>query len=219
MTDPRDRLELRMDYKSKSVIPCLSKSQYKEGFTASSKEHSSILRKYFDHSLETLFNTTHDIALNIVKTICNHINYSFTDELIDSFSNEEISTSVIRILRYISFPCPSNEVLELARDHTDIGLITFMPCSSTKTLEILNTSSQWINVEEGKDKFIVTIIGGEQLAYLSNNYYIATRHRVINSNNNRRISFPFLMRCPPDYEMKNLENNAKKCRDITNKMY
>lgn len=219
MYDPRDRLELRMDYKSNSVVPCLSKSQYKEGFVTSSTDHTSILKKYFDQSLEKLFNTTHDIALIVVRTLCNYIQYPYTDELINSFSNEDKSTSVIRILRYVSFPYPSNEVLELARDHTDIGLITFMPCSSTKTLEILNTSSQWINVEEGKEKFIVTIIGGEQIAYLSNNFYIATRHRIINSNKNRRISFPFLMRCPPEYEMKNIEKKSKLCKDITNKMY
>jgi isopenicillin N synthase-like dioxygenase len=70
----------------------------------------------------------------------------------------------------------------LAQDHTDIGLVTLMPCSNVPSLQVLNKSFEWVEVEnKDNDRTAIIVCVGEQMAFLSNYYYEPSRHRIVRS--------------------------------------
>lgn len=221
--DPRDRLEVRMSRALNEAIPCLSKSQYKEGFLpVEGEEERDTLRRHFEDHLTVLYTRSHEISMKLFELLIDHIHYPEKKTLLNAIENEPITPSVLRILQYVSLTHPSlrNETIELAQDHTDIGLVTLMPCSSAQTLEIRSNKGEWIQAEIGRSRNIITVIGGEQLSFISNQFYQPARHRILNTTEGRRISFPFLMRLPNYIKVETVDKKESKlAKDILNHIF
>lgn len=180
------------------------------------------MNNYFGNHLTLLYKKSHEISSKILSILCSNIGYSYTNDLQKAIDSDDIMPSVLRVLRYVSLTNPSlsNQEIELGADHTDIGLVTIMPCSSMHSLQILSNDGEWIDAEEGRTRNIVTVIGGEQLAFLSNHYFKATRHRVLNNVSGRRISFPFLMRLPRNFWLRQHKTEeVKVSKDILNHVF
>jgi len=152
------------------------------------------------------------ISTKLLKILCYHVDPTYELHSSTDGSNDmDFSSSVLRILRYP--PTKPNEVV--APDHTDIGTITLAACSDVPGLQILSRRFEWIEVEEqDSDTPCMALFVGEQLAYLSNYYYLPTRHRVMGTRLDR-ISFPFLSRMSADRSLKQIgTNRTELCLNI-----
>jgi hypothetical protein len=72
----------------------------------------------------------------------------------------------------------------LGHEHTDLGLVTLIPRSSSPGLQLLDTLGdwKWVNVEnttKESNRGTLLVIVGEQMAYLTSHYYTPVRHRIL----------------------------------------
>jgi isopenicillin N synthase-like dioxygenase len=212
--DYRDRLELRFDESAQHVVPCLRREQYQGGYElVPTTNFATIIPNTITDSsiLNQAFILLRKSAEAIYDILCEHIGICVDDrsQLLQQLRQKDqhgLTDSVLRVLRY---PTEENHAIKqkyenqspvVAGDHTDIGLVTLMPFGSVPTLQILTTKFEWIDIEKFKENFEcpVLVIAGEQLAYLSNYYYVPTRHRILkNTSSTDRISCPFLLRYNP----------------------
>lgn len=92
------------------------------------------------------------------------------------------------------------EVLNMG-DHVDPGLLTLKMCSSIPGLEVL-IDDQWVSVEgctANNDPRHLVVLGAEQLATLTNDAMVATRHRVVHATDGARVSLVFELRTHSDF--------------------
>lgn len=80
--------------------------------------------------------------------------------------------------------------------HTDIECFTILCQGKQPALEVLNIDGHWIQAPPIPGTFVVNI--GDMLARWSNDVFISTVHRVINTTGEERYSFPFFF--GPSYE-------------------
>lgn len=101
--------------------------------------------------------------------------------------------SILRLLHYPEIPADANPSAVRAAAHEDINLITFLVDATTSGLEILGRDGAWIPVVTPEDCVIVD--SGDMLANMTNDFYKATTHRVVNPSNSKeaRYSMPFFV--------------------------
>ncbi|KAK7416719.1 hypothetical protein QQX98_005045 [Neonectria punicea] len=80
--------------------------------------------------------------------------------------------------------------------HTDSEFFTILAPGPIRALEVANKAGQWISAPPKPGTFIVNV--GDQLQALTNDYYISTRHRVMNYTGQERYAVPFFLL--PNYE-------------------
>jgi isopenicillin N synthase-like dioxygenase len=104
--------------------------------------------------------------------------------------------SVLRLLHYP--PVPENDSKSghvRAAAHEDINLITLLPHTSESGLQILpRGSKEWIPVVTQKSDIICDT--GDMMTILTNGYFPATTHQVVNSEESgvqSRYSLPFFV--------------------------
>ncbi len=73
--------------------------------------------------------------------------------------------------------------------HTDLGCLVLLLQDEVGGLQVQNCNGKWVDAPPIKDTFVVNI--GEMLQIWSNNYFLATPHRVINTASRVRHSIPF----------------------------
>ena len=73
--------------------------------------------------------------------------------------------------------------------HKDSGFLTLLLQDENAGLEAQTNSNKWINVDPLNGSFVVNT--GELLQLMTQNYFIATPHRVTNTNDNERYSCAF----------------------------
>jgi hypothetical protein len=155
-----------------------------------------------------------EMANQLLAILCAFLSYPAHEALKTHLYQEKETPGVLRLMRYAERPpleTSTSGIPELAIDHTDIGLITLMPYSSSGTLQILSSEFDWLNVEHGQSPDTIVAIVGEQLAYLSNWTFQAVRHRVIPGPPSvQRFSFPFLMRAPAEFEVLQAETGKRR---------
>ncbi|WP_233402198.1 isopenicillin N synthase family dioxygenase [Marinomonas ostreistagni] len=76
-------------------------------------------------------------------------------------------------------------------EHTDYGFLTILSQDEVGGLQVKNRSGDWISAPPIEGSFIVNI--GDLVQTYSNDKYISTYHRVINTSGKERYSFPFFM--------------------------
>ena len=72
--------------------------------------------------------------------------------------------------------------------HTDYGVVTLLLQDSLGGLEARNADEEWIAVPPIPGTFVVNL--GDTLQMWTNDLYVSTLHRVVNSSNKARISQP-----------------------------
>lgn len=143
-----------------------------------------------------------------------------------TLGSSEFSSSVLRVLRYPHSAADLKRkeplVVEIAQDHTDLGLVTLMPCSTVSTLQLLDQQNfEWISIEQDRNRGDLVVVAGEQLSFLSSYDIPAARHRVVQPAAVDRISFPFLQRVLPDVILTQAGAlpKVKLAREIESHMY
>ena len=114
--------------------------------------------------------------------------------------------AMCRILHYPPQP-PKSSTFGIGA-HTDIECFTVLCQGTQPALQILNTSGEWISAPPIPGTFVVNI--GDMLSYWSNDTFVSTVHRVLNTTGEERYSIPFFM--GPNYEtlLEPLENCVKE---------
>jgi isopenicillin N synthase-like dioxygenase len=70
--------------------------------------------------------------------------------------------------------------------HTDYGALTFVSQDSTGGLQIRNRAGAWVTAPPDPDAFVVNI--GDLMARWTNNLFVSTPHRVVNTTPRPRFS-------------------------------
>ena len=108
--------------------------------------------------------------------------------------DEELQT-LLRILHYP--PLPEKVMGESVRAaaHEDINLITLLVSPTASGLQTMDTKKRWYDVPCEKNSIIVNV--GDMMQECTQNYYKATKHRVLNPSdskeNRSRYSMPLFL--------------------------
>lgn len=132
------------------------------------------------------------------------------------------------ILRPIHYPPITDEPQDAVRaaEHEDINLITLLMGASAEGLQVLNKSSEWVNVTALPEQIVVNV--GDMLQRLTNNKLRSTTHRVINPPKEKwgqsRFSIPFFLHPRSEMRLDCLEecideNTPKLYKDISGGEY
>ncbi len=105
-------------------------------------------------------------------------------------SNSEDAYAILRLLRYPPGRKSTHSEIEIGvGSHVDSGCLVFLLQDEVGGLQVQNCSGEWIDAPPIPDTFVVNI--GTMLQIWSNNYFLATPHRVINVSDQIRHSVPF----------------------------
>ena len=103
----------------------------------------------------------------------NHINDLFGEE----------TMSLTKLIRYPATPAGSAGV----NAHHDTGFLTVVAPGTTPGLEIQNAAGQWIPAQYVENSLIINL--GEMLQGMTGNYFVATAHRVITSEERHSMAY------------------------------
>ena len=99
-----------------------------------------------------------------------------------------------RLLHYP--PQPPDAEAQSAAEHTDYGTITILWQDAIGGLQVRNTNGDWIDAPPIEDTFVINI--GDMLQRWSNDLFVSTPHRVVNTSGRERFSIPVFY--DPDYD-------------------
>ncbi|MFD1383884.1 isopenicillin N synthase family dioxygenase [Rhodanobacter aciditrophus] len=100
----------------------------------------------------------------------------------------------ISIQRLLHYPPQTGEISREKigiGEHTDYGFLTILSQDEVGGLQVKNRDGNWISAPPMPGSFIVNI--GDLVQTYTNNKYISTYHRVINTSGKERYSYPFFM--------------------------
>ncbi|KAK3669398.1 hypothetical protein LTR78_010703 [Recurvomyces mirabilis] len=103
--------------------------------------------------------------------------------------------AMLRLLKYPAQPPDNPDAFGIGA-HTDIECFTILLQGKQPALQILNVDGEWIQALPVPGTFIVNI--GDMLARWSNDAFISTVHRVLNTTGQERYSVPFFF--GPSYD-------------------
>jgi isopenicillin N synthase-like dioxygenase len=99
-----------------------------------------------------------------------------------------------RLLHYP--PQPPDAEAQSAAEHTDYGAITILWQDEVGGLQVRNAKGAWIDAPPIEDTFVINI--GDMLQRWSNDLFVSTPHRVLNTSGRERYSIPVFY--DPDYD-------------------
>lgn len=107
---------------------------------------------------------------------------------------EKLQQKPITIQRLLHYP-PQEGNITLEEigigAHTDYGFLTILSQDSVGGLQVQNRDGEWVSAPPVEDTFIVNI--GDLVQTFTNDRYISTVHRVINTSGKKRYSVPFFI--------------------------
>jgi isopenicillin N synthase-like dioxygenase len=105
----------------------------------------------------------------------------------------EDAYAILRLLRYP--PAQTRDAMGEPKigvgAHTDAGCLVMLLQDAVGGLQVQNCDGDWIDAPPIEGTYVVNI--GEMLQHWSNNYFLATPHRVINTSSAIRHSAPFFL--------------------------
>lgn len=104
--------------------------------------------------------------------------------------------ATLRLLHYPPQPALVAPGQRGAGEHTDYGNITLLMTESVGGLEVQNRDGTWLKAPPMAGAFICNI--GDCLMRWSNDVYVSTPHRVVNSSGRERYSVAFFLDPNPD---------------------
>lgn len=112
----------------------------------------------------------------------------------------ESPATLLRVLRYPPLTGREEAGAVRAAAHEDINLLTVLPASSERGLQLLTRSGNWIDVTADPGTLIVNV--GDMLQEASRGYYQSTTHRVVNPTGDEarrsRLSLPLFLQPRPE---------------------
>ncbi|MEM9634775.1 MAG: 2-oxoglutarate and iron-dependent oxygenase domain-containing protein [Pseudomonadota bacterium] len=104
--------------------------------------------------------------------------------------------ATLRLLHYPPQPARARQGQIGAGEHTDYGNITILQPDSVGGLEVRRRDGVWLKAPKIDGTFVCNI--GDCLMRWSNDIYLSTPHRVINSSGHERYSIAFFLDPNPD---------------------
>jgi isopenicillin N synthase-like dioxygenase len=101
-----------------------------------------------------------------------------------------------RLLHYPPRPAAADSTQYGAAPHTDYGCITILWQDDVGGLQVRNRAGKWVDAPYMDGTFVVNI--GDMLARWSNDLFVSTPHRVVNSSGRERYSIPVFY--DPDFD-------------------
>jgi isopenicillin N synthase-like dioxygenase len=112
----------------------------------------------------------------------------------------ESPATLLRILRYPPLTGDEDPGAVRAAAHEDINLLTVLPASNERGLQLLTKAGQWIDVPADRGALIVNV--GDMLQEASRGHYRSTTHRVVNPTGEgarrSRLSLPLFLQPRPE---------------------
>jgi isopenicillin N synthase-like dioxygenase len=130
------------------------------------------------------FNAMRPLAHKMVSVVATSL--ALPDDYFDSDFIEPSIT--LRLIRYPSHDGAEDDQFGFA-PHIDTNFLTLLAQSALPGLEVRTRDGDWIRPPAIPGTFVVNT--GEMLSRYSNDRYIPTPHRVINTNNAVRHAIPF----------------------------
>ncbi|KAL3421914.1 2OG-Fe(II)oxygenase superfamily protein [Phlyctema vagabunda] len=116
-----------------------------------------------------------------------------------------------RLIHYPPQPAGDPNALGIGA-HTDIECFTILCQGSQPALQILNVDGEWIEAPPIPGTFVVNI--GDMLARWTNDVFISTVHRVLNTTGQERYSIPFFFGANYDVEIRPLETCVRDGENV-----
>lgn len=126
---------------------------------------------------------------------------------------EKLQQNPITIQRLLHYPPQTGAVSQREIGigaHTDYGFLTILSQDNVGGLQVQNAHGEWVSAPPIDDTFIVNI--GDLVQTFTNDRYISTLHRVVNTSGQERYSIPFFMDLDFDAEVKVID----QCQGIDN---
>ncbi len=133
----------------------------------------------------------HDAMLTLARKLIGAIALSLNLPA-DYF--EKLQRKPITIQRLLHYPPQQGEISieEIGIGaHTDYGFLTILSQDANGGLQVQNRDGDWISAPPIDGTFVVNI--GDLVQTFTNDRYISTVHRVINTSGNERYSVPFFI--------------------------
>lgn len=115
---------------------------------------------------------------------------------------------LFRVFHYPALPAPStrasSDELWSVGEHTDYGFLTILLQDDAGGLQV-KSGGQWIDAPPVPGSFVCNI--GDMLERITGGRYRSTPHRVRNTSNRGRLSFPFFFDPNFDAEIRPIEHN------------
>ena len=206
-----DKEHFKLDKETQAGYINMFQSETAKGCTV--RDLKEFYHYYYDskvpYGLEFLTKALYVDLYKLASKLLKWVEWGTPDEISRTFSeplSEMISGSNRTLLRIIHYP-PLKEIKEKgavrAAAHEDINLLTVLPASTAKGLEVLYSSGEWLKVPVEKDWVVVNT--GEMLSECTQGYYKATTHRVVNPEGDladkSRLSIPLFLHPREDVKL------------------
>lgn len=126
---------------------------------------------------------------------------------------EKLQQKPINIQRLLHYPPQEGEITQKEIGigaHTDYGFLTILSQDEVGGLQVRNANGDWVSATPIEDTFIVNI--GDLVQTFTNDRYISTVHRVVNTSGRQRYSIPFFM----DLDFDALVSVVESCQSEDN---
>ncbi len=170
--------------------------------------------KYFkDYALRSI-KIADELSLRILSHFDKILDSGTT--LVDAHQNPYNTTRIIHYPAYTGELEPKQ--MRIGK-HSDYGTITLLwQINDVPGLEVQDLEGNWHSVPYAKDGVVVNI--GDLLQRWTNDYFVSTKHRVVNSHiHQERYSMPHFVDPTPGTMITNLRNEPDKYDPIESKEY
>ena len=155
-----------------------------------------------------------ELTLRILSNFDQILNSGTT--LVDAHQNPYNTT---RIIHYPAYTGELEPKQMRIGEHSDYGTITLLwQINDVPGLEVQDLKGDWHSVPYAEDGVVVNI--GDLLQRWTNDYFVSTKHRVVNSHiHQERYSMPHFVDPTPGTMITNLRNEPAKYEPIESKEY
>ena len=164
-------------------------------------------------ALETI-DIADDLTLRILAKFDTILDTGTT--LVDAHQDPYNTT---RVIHYPAYTGPLEDKQMRIGEHSDYGTITLLwQINDVPGLEVQDLGGAWHPVPYAEDGVVVNI--GDLLQRWTNDYFVSTKHRVVNTHiDQTRYSMPHFVDPQPGTIVQNLRNEPAKYDPIESKEY
>jgi len=113
---------------------------------------------------------------------------------------DDSPATLLRILRYPPLTGEEEPGAVRAAAHEDINLLTVLPASNERGLQLLTATGEWADVPSDFGTLVINV--GDMLQEASGGFYKSTTHRVVNPSGDgarrSRVSIPLFLQPRPE---------------------
>ena len=155
-----------------------------------------------------------DLTLRILEKFDTILDSGTT--LVDAHQNPYNTT---RVIHYPAYTGPLKDKQMRIGEHSDYGTLTLLwQINDVPGLQVQDLGGVWHPVPYAENGVVVNI--GDLLQRWTNDYFVSTKHRVVNTHiDQTRYSMPHFVDPTPGTIVKNLTNDPSKYDAIESKAY